>query len=125
MDKTNKTFAEFAVKNGWKKTEAGKDGTIVYYGNMGFLITKEYQLKPVFVVGDTYFNIGFPNFYIYGEHARDIVKFTKNEQKPVQVVINTKGKIRNITTLKSYSIGFFNGLFIGLIVGFMFLIVVK
>ena len=76
MDKTNKTFAEFAVKNGWNKTEAGKDGTIVYYGNMGFLITKEYQLKPVFVVGDTYFNIGFPNFYIYGEYARDIVKFT-------------------------------------------------
>lgn len=125
MDKTNKTFTEFAVKNGWKKTEAGKDGTIVYYGNMGFLITKEYQLKPVFVVGDTYFNIGFPNFYIYGEHARDIVKFTRNEQKPVQVVIDTKGKVRDITTLKSYCIGFFNGLFIGLIVGFMFLIIVK
>lgn len=35
MDKTNKTFAEFAVKNGWKKTEAGKDGDI--YVNIGCL----------------------------------------------------------------------------------------
>lgn len=81
MDKTNKTFANFAVKNGWKKTEVGKDGTIVYYGNMGFLITKKYQLKPVFVVGDTYIDIGFPNFYIYGEYARDIVKFANKEKK--------------------------------------------
>lgn len=80
MDKTNKTFAEFAVKNGWKKTEAGKDGTVVYYGNMGFLITKENQIKPVFVVGDTYIDIGL-NSYIYGEYARDIVNFTKKENK--------------------------------------------
>ena len=78
MDKTNKTFAEFAVKNGWKRTEAGKDGTVVYYGNMGILITKDYQLKPVFVLGDTYIDIGL-NSYIYGEYARDIVNFTKNE----------------------------------------------
>lgn len=79
MDKTNKTFAEFAVKNGWKKTEAGKDETIVYYGNMGILITKDYQLKPVFVVSDTYIEIGISS-YIYGEYARDIVNFTKKEK---------------------------------------------
>lgn len=80
MDKTNKTFEKFAVKNGWKKTKAGKDGTVVYYGNIGILITKDYQLKPVFVLGDTYIDIGFPNVYIYGEYARDIVNFTKEEQ---------------------------------------------
>ena len=75
MDKTNKTFAEFAVKNGWKKTEAGEDGTVVYYGNMGILITKDYKLKPVFVIGDTYIDMG--SLYVYGEYAREIVKFTK------------------------------------------------
>ena len=80
MDKTNKTFAEFAVKNGWKKTEAGKDGTIVYFGNMWILITKDYQLKPVFVINGTYIDIGI-NSYIYGEYARDIVNFTKKEAK--------------------------------------------
>lgn len=81
MDKTNKTFAEFAVKNGWKKTEAGKDGTVVYYGNMGFLITKEYQLKPVFIVNNTFIDVCPANIYFYGEYARDIVKFTKKEQQ--------------------------------------------
>ena len=51
--------------------------------------------------------------------------YKQEKIKPVQVVIDIKGKLRNITTLKSYSIGFFNGLIIGLIVGFIFLIVVK
>lgn len=78
MDKTNKTFAEFAVKNGWKKTKAGKDGTIVYYGNMGILITKEYQLKPVFVINDTYFELSSGKVFMYGEYAREIVEAVKN-----------------------------------------------
>ena len=51
--------------------------------------------------------------------------YKQKKIKPVQVVYNTNGKITSITTLKSYTIGFFNGLIIGLIVGFMFLIVVK
>ena len=57
----------------------------------------------------------------------DIFTFIYKQEriKPVQVVIDTKGKVRNITTLRSYTIGFFNGLFIGLIVGFIFLVVVK
>lgn len=78
MDKTNKTFEKFAVKNGWKKTEAGKDGTIVYYGNMGILITKEYQLKPVFVINDTYFELLSGKVFMYGEYAREIVEAVKN-----------------------------------------------
>lgn len=51
--------------------------------------------------------------------------YKQKKIKPVQLVIDIKGKLRNITTLKSYTIGFFNGLIIGLIVGFIFLIVVK
>jgi len=51
--------------------------------------------------------------------------YKQKKIKPVQVVYNTNGKITSITTLKSYTIGFFNGFLIGLIVGFMFLIVVK
>lgn len=50
--------------------------------------------------------------------------YKQKKIKPVQVVIDTKGKVRDITTLKSYTIGFFNGLIIGLIVGFIFLIVI-
>ena len=77
MDKTNKTFAEFAVKNGWKKTEVGKDGTIVYYENMGFLITKEYQLKPVFIINDAYFDLLPGKVFMYGEYAREIIEAVK------------------------------------------------
>ena len=77
MDKTNKTFTEFAVKNGWKKTEVGKDGTIVYYENMGFLITKEYQLKPVFIINDAYFDLLPGKVFMYGEYAREIIKAVK------------------------------------------------
>lgn len=51
--------------------------------------------------------------------------YKQKEIKPVQVVIDIKGKVRNITTLKSYTIGFFNGLIIGLMVGFAILITVK
>ena len=51
--------------------------------------------------------------------------YKQKKIKPVQVVIDTKGEVRDITTLKSYTIGFFNGLFIGLIVGFIFLFVIK
>lgn len=51
--------------------------------------------------------------------------YKQKKIKPVQVVYNTNGKIISITTLKSYTIGFFNGLFIGLMVGFASLIVVN
>lgn len=51
--------------------------------------------------------------------------YKQKKIKPVQVVYNTNGKITSITTLKSYTIGFFNGLFIGLIIGFIFLFIVK
>lgn len=79
MDKTNKTFAEFAIKNGWKKIKVGKDETIVYYENMGFLITKEYQLKPVFIINDAYFDLLPGTVFIYGEYAREIVEAVKKE----------------------------------------------
>ena len=48
---------------------------------MGFLITKENQIKPVFVINDTYFEILPGQVFIYGEYAREIVKFTKEGAK--------------------------------------------
>lgn len=51
--------------------------------------------------------------------------YKQKKIKPVQVVYNTNGKITSITTLKSYTIGFFNGLIIGLMVSFAILIAVK
>ena len=76
MDKTNKTFVKFAVKNGWKQS-ANAEIDIVYYGNMGFLITKENQIKPVFVINDAYFELLPGKVFMYGEYAREIVKAIK------------------------------------------------
>ena len=74
--KTNKDFIKFAVKNGWKQS-ANAEINIVYYGNMGFLITKENQIKPVFVINDTCFELLPGKIFMYGEYAREIVKAVK------------------------------------------------
>ena len=58
-------------------------------------------------------------------HNIFIFSYKQKKIKPVQVVIDINGKARGITTLRSYTIGFFNGLFIGLIVGFIFLFILE
>ena len=51
--------------------------------------------------------------------------YKQKKIKPVQVVIDINGKVRDITTLRSYTIGFFNGFFIGFLLGLCFLIGIK